>query len=51
MACGQVNFPWYGGSGTPKVETDEYWLTPGQAATVLAPKRVVMFYKVLGLFG
>jgi maltooligosyltrehalose trehalohydrolase len=44
-------FPWYGGSGTPKVENDEYWLIPVHAATVLAPKRVVMFYKVFGLLG
>jgi maltooligosyltrehalose trehalohydrolase len=44
-------FPWYGGSGTPKVETDEYWLIPGHASTVLAPKKVVMFYKVFGLLG
>jgi maltooligosyltrehalose trehalohydrolase len=39
-------FPWYGGSGNPALETDEYWLVPGHAAVVLAPKRIVMLFKV-----
>jgi maltooligosyltrehalose trehalohydrolase len=30
--------PRYGGSGTPPVETDEYWLIPGHAAVVLMPR-------------
>ena len=29
--------PQYGGSGTPELETDEYWRIPGHAAIVLRP--------------
>jgi maltooligosyltrehalose trehalohydrolase len=43
--------PWYGGGGTPSLETGEYWLVPGHAAVVLAPKRIVMLFKVEGRLG
>jgi maltooligosyltrehalose trehalohydrolase len=37
--------PRYGGNGTPELETNEFWLIPGHAAVVLAPKKIVLLYK------